>query len=55
MSSGRNGVLAGIFAIALALLLYLRVDWWWWGKDMPLIYHRDKDGFYIGIWAGGTI
>ncbi|MGQ9825601.1 MAG: hypothetical protein ACUVSK_11555 [Desulfotomaculales bacterium] len=34
--SGKTGTLISI-AAALVLMCVFRVDWWWWGKNQPVI------------------
>ncbi len=56
-SGSSHSILAIIYCLS-ALLMILRIDWWWWGTkidpliggwlSLPMLYQ-------IGIWLVGTV
>ena len=46
-----------VYVIA-ALLMIVRVDYWWWGKDMPMIlfgWISLPMLYQVGIWLAGYL
>ena len=46
-----------VYVIA-ALLMFVRVDYWWWGKDMPMIlfgWISLPMLYQVGIWLAGYL
>ncbi len=46
-----------VYLIA-ALLMFVRVDYWWWGKDMPMIlfgWINLPMLYQAGIWLAGYL
>lgn len=52
-----NRGLEALVYVCAVILMFIRVDLWWWGKDMPVYagWITVPMLYQLGIWAAGYI